>query len=359
MDAEPASPAFPAWANQDGKGVIIRARTPVRVDLAGGWTDVTEFAQETPGAVVNFTINLWTYASLKPLPASRGVEIFSADFEQYVSAKDIRDLEYDGQIDLVKAAIRELGGDQGLSIQTRSDAPPGSGLGTSAALGVALLGALGHSAGKPLLDFEIAELASRLERHELGIKGGKQDHYASALGGVNFMEFYGETVRTARIPISAATRLYLEKHLILVYTGQSRLSGSVHAHVWDNFASRDPVVVGAIEKMKNLARLTKDALIAGNMTDLAALINENWTCQKALHSGITTPDLEQLLDAVAGQGVAAAKACGAGGGGCVLLLSEPDQEHRVRRAIEALPGLTVLPVSLQSTGLAVTWSKLP
>lgn len=354
MSTETLHREYLDWGRTDEAVAVIRARTPVRLDLAGGWTDVADFAQDTPGAVVNFTIGLWTYASVKPQPQSAGIEIFSADFEEYVSARDVGELEYNGRVDLVKAAVRELNGGGGLSIQTRSDAPPGSGLGTSAALGVALLGALAHHAGRPLLDFEVAELASRLERDELGIRGGKQDHYASAVGGLNFMEFYGEKVRTARIPISPATQLHLEKHLILVYTGRSRLSGDIHSHVWGNFAAKEPTVVGAIERMKVLARHAKDALISGDIRALADVVNENWRCQKQLHASVTTPELDHLLDTAARNGAAAAKASGAGGGGCVILMAEPDQEHRLRRAIERLDGVTVLPVSLQSGGLTVT-----
>lgn len=354
MVTKVARPEFLDFSAQETSASdVIRARTPVRIDLAGGWTDVAEFARETPGAVVNFTIDLWTYASLRPRPDSREIEIFSADLDEYVTAKDIRELEYNGQVDLVKAAIRELDGGRGLSIQTRSDAPPGSGLGTSAALGVALLGALGECVDRPLLDYEIAEMASRLEREELGIRGGKQDHYASAIGGLNFMEFYGEQVRTARIPISKSTQFYLEKHMLLVYTGKSRLSGNIHGHVQSNYASNEPTVVGAIERMKELARLTKDTLISGNVGRLAALVNENWACQKALHPSVVTPEIERLLDAAYGRGLAGAKACGAGGGGCVVLLAQPDQEHRVRRAIEQIPNVSVLPVHMQPGGLTV------
>ena len=354
MSTQAVHREFLDWSHtgeEPGSATIIRARTPVRIDLAGGWTDVADFARQTPGAVVNFTTSLWTYASLKPRAVGADVEIFSADFQEYITAADVGELEYNGRVDLVKAAIRELGDGRGLSIQTRSDAPPGSGLGTSAALGVALLGALGHFVGKPLLDFEVAELASRLERHELGINGGKQAH--SAIGGLNFMEFYGEEVRTARIPISDATRMYLEKHLLLVYTGSSRLSGDIHAHVWGNYAAGEPVVVGAIERMKAIARRLKDALIAGNIGQLAALINENWSCQQALHPSVTTADLDRLLATAFRNGAAAAKACGAGGGGCVLILAEPDQEHRVRRAVEQIPGMTILPVIFQSAGLTI------
>ncbi len=333
---------------------IIRARAPVRVDLAGGWTDVADFARETPGAVVNVTINLWTYATLTPRPNTSEIEIFSADFEEYVSANHVRELEYNGQVDLVKAAVRILHSGEGLSIQTRSDAPPGSGLGTSAAMGVALLGALGRYAGRTMLSFEIAELASHIERAELGIKGGKQDHYGSALGGLNFMEFYGETVRSARIPISPAARMYLEKHLVLAYTGKSRLSGDIHSHVWGGYEKGAPDVVSAIEQMKDLARRTKDALVLGDLPKVAELVSANWQCQKALHPSVSSPELDALFELAAGSGAAGGKACGAGGGGSVLFLAEPEREHVLHRALEEAPGVTVLPVALDDSGLTVT-----
>jgi D-glycero-alpha-D-manno-heptose-7-phosphate kinase len=332
---------------------VIRSRAPVRIDLAGGWTDVAEFAQTTPGAVVNAAIDLWTYVTLKPCAPEEGIKIFSADFEEYVTARDIEGLEYDGRVDLVKAAVCRLGVSGGLSIQTRSDAPPGSGLGTSAAMGVALIGAIGRLRGSTFLDFEMAELAAHIERHDLGIKGGKQDHYASALGGVNFMEFFGETVRTARIPVSEATRMYLEKHLLLVYTGKSRLSGDIHTHVWSAFRGGQPATVSAIEEMKQIARLTKDQLIAGNCDRLADLLNDNWRCQKALHPSVTNPELDELFGLALQSGAKGGKACGAGGGGCVLFLAEAEREHALRRALEKVPGITILPFSFQPSGLTI------
>lgn len=335
---------------------IVRARAPVRVDLAGGWTDVAEFAQEAPGAVVNVAINQWTYVTLKPSPIDEGIKIFSADLEEYVTAKNVRELEYNGQVDLVKAAARILNIRAGLSIQTRSDAPPGSGLGTSAAMGVALIGALGWLRGRAFLDFEIAELASHIERNELGIKGGKQDHYASALGGLNFMEFFGETVRTARIPISEATRMYLEKHLVLIYTGQSRLSGGIHSHVQSAYQAGQAGTVNAIEEMKQIARRLKNHLISGDCQKLADLMNQNWQCQKALHPSVTSPELEELFELAADSGAAGGKACGAGGGGCVIFLAKPEREHTLYQALEQIPGLTILPVSFPTSGLIVTRS---
>lgn len=338
---------------KDSPARIIRSRAPVRIDFAGGWTDVADFARATPGAVVNATVNLWTYATLTPSSDRETLEIFSADFEEFVAAKDIQGLEYNGQMDLVKAAARIMNVRPGLSIQTRSDAPPGSGLGTSAAMGVALLGALGELTGKPYLEFELAELASHIERHELGIKGGKQDHYASAIGGINFMEFHGETVRTAPIPLPDGMRMYLEKHLVLVYTGKSRLSGAIHADVWSAFESGRPETVGAIERMKEIARLTKDAFIAADIDGFAELMNENWRCQQALHPSVMNADLERVFDAAFKAGAQGGKACGAGGGGCVLFLARPEREHTLRHALESLPNVTILTIDLPRAGLQV------
>ena len=335
----------------DYEPIVIRSRAPVRIDLAGGWTDVAEFAQPKPGAVVNAAVNLWTYVTLETCPVEEGIRIFSADFDQFISARDIKALEYDGQLDLAKAAASLLNIRAGVSIQTRSEAPPGSGLGTSAAMGVALIGALGMLRGRTFLDYEIAELASYIERSQLQIKGGKQDHYASAIGGLNFMEFFGETVRTARITISEATRFYLEKHLILVYTGKSRLSGDIHSHVWSAYEAREGHTVDAIEEMKQIARRTKDRLVAGDCEGVADLLTENWKCQKALHPSVTNAQLDELFEVALRSGARGGKACGAGGGGCVLFLAEPEREHTLRRSLENLAGVTVLPIMLQSTGL--------
>ncbi|MBZ0256219.1 hypothetical protein K8I31_09165, partial [bacterium] len=255
---------------------LIRSRAPVRIDFGGGWTDVADFCRETPGYVVNAGINVYSFVTisekidfdpktqtfLKPRgKAHGGVTLYSSDFDQYVHAENIRELEYDGNIDLVKAAVRKLGVDKEFTLITQSIAPPGSGLGTSASMGVALLSALNRYAGSHMLDYELAEEASRIEREELGILGGKQDHYAAAMGSVSFMEFRGEDVRATKLQLSRAAALELEKNLVLCYGGQSRLSGDVHARVKERFEGGDPNTVGAIEEMTEIALEMKDALL--------------------------------------------------------------------------------------------------
>ncbi len=349
---------------------IIRSRAPVRIDFAGGWTDVPDFCRKTPGFVVNAGINVYSFVTISERavlngdggPELRergavkrhGITLYSSDFDLYVQAENIRELEYDGNIDLVKAAVRQLGMEKDFTLITQSIAPPGSGLGTSASMGVALLAALTRYAGKYALGYELAEEASRIEREELKILGGKQDHYSSALGSIQFLEFRGEDVRSSPLDVPREVALELEKNLVLCYTGQSRLSGEVHARVKERFENGDANTVGAIEEMKELAVTVKDALLGGRMASFADLLNRNWACQKRLHPSVTNPTIDKIFQAAMENGALGGKACGAGGGGCVLFYCRPEREHQVRRALKD-QGATLIDFNIDFFG-AETWT---
>ncbi len=348
---------------------IVRSRAPVRIDFAGGWTDVSDFCCMTPGFVVNAAINIYSFVTISPefifraddrpdlqergVVDHKGITLYSSDFDLYVQAKTIRELEYDGNIDLVKAAVRQLDVEEEFSLITQSTAPPGSGLGTSASMGVALLAALNRYAKRCLLAYELAEEASRIEREELGILGGKQDHYASATGSVSFLEFRGEEVRSSTLDLTRNVILELEKNLVLCYTGQSRLSGEVHARVKERFENNDPETVRAIEDMKSIASEMKVALMKEDMKTFADLLSRNWECQKKLHPSVTNETIENIFSAAKGNGAIGGKACGAGGGGCVLFYCQPEREHKVRRALEN-EGATVIDFNIDFFG-SETW----
>jgi D-glycero-alpha-D-manno-heptose-7-phosphate kinase len=354
---------------------LVRSRAPVRIDLAGGWTDVAEFCEKTPGAVVNVAIDLCSTATVlarisREAAGDRGwrlhsrledesVEIYSADFDIYIEAKRVADLEYDGNVDLVKAALKEMGLAGGFTLITESTAPPGSGLGTSASLGVTLLGALGKYAGKALLPSETAELASSIERNRLGIRGGKQDHYASALGGLEFMEFRGHDVKPSHLVTSRSVLRELESNLVLIYTGKSRLSGDIHQRVSDAYHSGRGATHEAIEEMKQIAREMKDALILGDLDLTGPLMSRNWECQKALHPDVTNPQINELFELAVRNGATGGKACGAGGGGCLVFLCGPHDTHRVKRALREVEGVQILPVRIDSRGLETWTPPLP
>ncbi len=341
--------------------MLIRSRAPVRIDFAGGWTDVALFTEESKGLVVNATINVYSYATVAPKRGpgrgqlerelDRSVSIYSADFDSFVEAEDIRRLEYDGNIDLVKAAIRHMQIEQGgFDLITQSVAPPGSGLGTSAAMGVALVGVLGRFNKRTLLPYEYAELASSIERKELDILGGKQDHYASAIGGINFMEFEGEKVRTSKLWVDPDTLCELEKNLVLCYTGKSRLSGDIHQNVVNAYKSRDAQTLDALRSLKQIADEMKVALLQADLKTFGQLLSENWENQKKLHPSVTNPQIDALFDTALANGALGGKACGAGGGGCVLFYCAPDQEHRVRRVLQE-SGVHILDFNFDFDGL--------
>ena len=347
--------------------MLIRARAPVRIDFAGGWTDVALFTQESKGLVVNAAINIYSFATIlcddhqtecdftEQQPGSKnGIRLYSADFDIHIEASNVSQLAYDGNIDLVKAAVRKmLAQENGFSLSTQSIAPPESGLGTSAAMGVALVGVLSAFKESPLLSYEYAELASSVERHELGILGGKQDHYASAIGGINFMEFMGEEVKTSNLKIAPEIRYELEKNLVLCYSGRSRPSGNIHQNVTDAYVRKEVKTRTALRDMKGIAASAKTALINGKLSDFGQLLNENWENQKALHPSVTNEHINDLFKTALSHGAIGGKACGAGGGGCLVFYCEPDQEHRVRQKLEE-SGAKIIDFNFDFGGLQ-TW----
>ncbi|HGE70007.1 TPA: GHMP kinase [Candidatus Poribacteria bacterium] len=326
------------------KEKVIRARAPVRIDFGGGWTDVDIFTTESKGFVVNSAINIYSYVTVKKLsskevparPAlkNKSVRIYSADFDIYVEAEEVKRLEYNGNVDLAKAAIHQIGIQGGIDIITRSNAPAGSGLGTSASMGVALIGALSAFKGKTYLPYELAEQASLIEREKLKILGGKQDHYASALGGINFMEFMGEEVKVSKLQLSKSIICELEKSLVLCYTGKSRLSGDIHQKVRSAFENGETKTTQAIKNLKEIAVEMKNALLGEDLETFGKLLNDNWQNQKALHPSVTNPQIDEIIEIAKSNGAIGGKACGAGGGGCLLFYVQPDQEHIVRRKLE-------------------------
>ncbi len=344
--------------------MLIRARAPVRIDFAGGWSDVALFTEHSKGLVVNGAINRYAYATLRCESQTtqddsvelqrildKSIRIYSADFDTFIEADDVRQLEYDGNIDLVKAGVRRMSIQiGGFDLITQSNAPPGSGLGTSAAMGVALVSVLGALKEATYLPYEYAELASTIERHELGILGGKQDHYASALGGIHFMEFQGEEVKTSPLRLPPQIRYELEKNLVLCYTGQPRLSGNIHQNVTSAYKSADPNVRDALETLKATAEATKTALMRGRLTEFGELLTQNWQNQKKLHPSVTNEQIEQLFKIATAHGAIGGKACGAGGGGCLLFYCEPTREHSVRQKLEDA-GARVIDVNFDFDGL--------
>src|SRR5262245_29687498 len=308
------------------------ARAPTRLDFGGGWTDVPPYSEEEGGFVCNIAIT--RYATVRVRHANTG--------ESSVDTRRAADTA------LAEAAVRRAGID-GISIEIASDFPLGAGLGGSSAAGVAVNGALCMWRGDPIDRAALAEQSRAIEVDDLGVPGGRQDHYAAAFGGALALTFDDDT-RVRRLSLSRACKESLERRCVVVYTGQSRISGDTITAVIDAYRNRDRHVLNALGRMKALARAMADELCAEDIDGLGQLVWEHWQHQRSLHPSIPTPLIDSILERARAAGAHGGKALGASGGGCVLIISRDDNVDRVTTAVTALAP-HIVPIEIDEAGL--------
>ncbi len=319
---------------------VYRARAPLRISFAGGGTDVSPYADERGGLVLNATIDKYAYATLR-VTDERAITIKSLDYSTIAKFDLDQPLVYDGQLDLIKAAIRRLNGpsaraDEGFEIYLHTDAPPGSGLGSSSALVVAIIGVFDQWLRLSLTDYEMASLAYQIERIDLGIKGGRQDQYAAAFGGFNFMEFYGDRVIVNPLRIREDVLNELHYSLMLFYTGGTRLSARIIDAQTQGYVQRNEEVLAAMEELKRAAVETKNALLQGRLEDFGALLHESWVNKKKMAATISNPHIDELYEEARKRGALGGKITGAGGGGYMFIYCPYETQAAIAERLEAL-----------------------
>lgn len=312
------------------------ARAPVRIDLAGGWTDVPPYSAQRGGLVLNVAIA--SHVRVEVRKRATGVRLSSADLNQSLQVASVSELVYDGQLDLIKAALRRSGLDEGWELSTSSAVPAGSGLGASGALGVALVTATRAAAGAPLNPEAAAEIAHLLETEELQVAGGKQDQYAAALGGLLMLEFRDPDVIATRLKPAPEFLRELQSRLVLCYTGGARISGDAIARVMGGFESGDRKIVAALDGIRAAALAARDALDAVDIDALGEVVEANWRHQRALDAGQSTAIMQRIEAAAKAAGAIGGKACGAGAGGCMLFVVRRDAAEAVRTAVQDVGG---------------------
>ena len=325
-----------------------RASAPLRLDFAGGWTDVPPFSAREGGAVVNATIGLYAHASV--VPAAEGITLRSDDLDEELRLQGPEQLSSAGQLPLLQTAARlfEVGP---CRLVSRSEAPAGSGLGSSGAIGVALVSALGQACGSPMTLEATAEAAWRLEVVEAGIPGGKQDQWSAAMGGFRRFTFHDPAVTSERLSMDSGFLEFLERHMILCYTGTSRISGQMISRVVGGYENGIDHIVRAFHGMKEIALRMADALEAGDAALVGNLLSENWACQRKLDPGMRTDEMGRLERALSAAGVLGGKAAGAGAGGCMFFLARSNPADVADAAMNA--GAAILPVTWSADGVRV------
>lgn len=318
----------------------FRAKAPLRLSLSGGGTDVPPYPQRHGGMVLTSTIDRFAYVFLT-VRDDDVLNVQSLDYDIIARYHADEDLRLNGELDLVKAVVKYMGGRRGADLFLRSDAPPGTGLGSSSAMVVALLGVLKDWLKEPLTTYDIAERAVHIERNELLIKGGYQDQYASAFGGFNLIEFYGDKTVVVPLRIPDEVLNELQCRLMMVYTGTTRLSGNILARQIENYEKEGAETMEALHQLRSITVEMKNALLRGRIDDVGALFHETWVNKQKLASGISTEHIENLYNAAREAGALGGKILGAGGGGYLLLYTRFEQRHRVAEAVEKLGGEVV------------------
>ncbi|HEU4525773.1 MAG TPA: hypothetical protein VFR62_12170 [Gemmatimonadales bacterium] len=322
------------------------AAAPVRLDLAGGWTDVPPYSAREGGVVVAAAVQLYAYAEVQP--RQRGYLLASKELDQAREYPDLEALAGDGPLPLLRAGLR-LMRSAPCALSTRSDAPHGSGLGSSGAMDVAIVVALGGAAGRRLSTREIADLACRLEGQEAGIPGGRQDQFLAAYGGFLRLSFRDPEAIVHPIALEGAFAAELERRLLLCYTGDSRFSGDTIGRVMRAYEEGEPTIAGALDGLRRAAEDMTDALRAADFARIGALLSENWRLQQRLDAGMSTSEMQRLEAAMREAGCLGGKAAGSGAGGSMVFLA-PDDPTPAREAVARL-GMRLLPVRWATTGV--------
>jgi D-glycero-alpha-D-manno-heptose-7-phosphate kinase len=334
----------------------VRSRAPLRVGFAGGGTDVSPFCDIHGGLVMNATIGLYAFAHLEATD-DKMVHFHAADIDETYEGAAESEIEATGTALLHKGVynriVRDFNSGRPLPVRVRTtvEVPAGSGLGSSSTLMVALVDAFRAHLGLPLGEYDIARLAFEIERHDLGLAGGRQDQYAAAFGGFNFMEFApGDRVIINPLRIKSSVLWELESSIILCYTGRTRASAAIIERQVQNMTSDNKASLDGMLALRQEAIDMKEAILKGNIRRIGDALQRGWLAKQSTATGISTDHIDALIDAATKAGAYAGKVSGAGGGGFILFLSDPQRRHEVARVLSNLGGV-ILPCSFTPHGV--------
>ena len=310
---------------------LWRARAPLRLGLAGGGTDVSPYCDQHGGAVLNVTIDLYAYTTLR-LRKDGKIHFAAAD----LGCEETLDLApaypICGPLKLHRAVYNRIvkqfnqGQPLGLEVITHVDSPIGSGLGSSSALVVAMVEAYREYLRLPLGEYDVAQLAFAIERQDAALNGGHQDQYAATFGGVNYMEFRAvDHVIVNPLRVNLAAMNELEASLLLYFTGVSRESASIIDEQSEALQGDRCRALDAMHRLKADAAEMKDALLKGEIRQLGAILNRSWKEKKKTAQNISNPEIDKVYELAMAAGAYAGKVSGAGGGGFMMFLIDPTE----------------------------------
>ena len=331
-------------------GMHFRARAPLRIGIAGGGTDVEPYASMKGGAVFNTTINRYAYCTITPTN-DHSMSIHSTDYGKFEAPLDGGPLALDGNMDLIKAVTNYFNITDGFKMFLQSEAPPGSGLGGSSTVIVSIIAAICEWQGIKLTSMEMARLAYKLEREDIGLKGGKQDQFAAVFGGFNLMKFNKHGVNVNRVKIDDDTKNELQYSSLLCYTGNPRESAKIIESQVEKFNKGQNEE--ALDKSVEIALSMTAALERGDIVTAGELLDESWIYKKQFSSKISNPQIDALYEAAKDEGAIGGKVSGAGGGGFMYFICRYDRKYSVAKRLQSM-GARVTDFMFEPEGV-ITW----
>jgi len=313
---------------------MLIARAPVRISLGGGGTDLEAYYGRYGGCVVSTTIDKYFYVFLN-VNRDEDLQITSSDYRTFYRHDSEQELLTDGDLALPKAVLHHFGIHRGVSLFLASMIPPGTGLGSSSTVAVATIKAIGTVSGLNLSKEQVADLASHIEIDKMGMPIGKQDQYAAAFGGLNFITFTSRGVSVEPLDVTPETVRRLEANLLLFFTGSSRDSAKILTEQKGSSEKDEPQVIAALHAVKEMALEVKLCFERDDLRRLGELLDLNWQHKKRFASGITNPLIDECYALARDNGAIGGKITGAGGGGFLMLYCEPEHQVAVTRELEA------------------------
>ena len=339
--------------------MIYRSKAPLRIGLAGGGTDVSPYCDMYGGAILNATISLYAYATIEILDEPK-IIIEAVDRGESIAYDKADQLPLTGTLDLAVGAYNYLVSkygpvSAGFKLSTIVDAPAGSGLGSSSTLMVAIIGVFAEWLNLPLGEYDIAQMAYDIERVELAMAGGRQDQYAAAFGGVNFMEFYKDNkVIVNPLRIKQEYLYELENNLLLYFTATSRLSSTIIEAQSRNVIDNNQHSIEAMHHLKEQSLMMKEAMLKGNIHEIGGILDFGFRYKKQMAKGISNDTMDEIYEAALKAGATGGKISGAGGGGFMMFYCPANTRYAVKKALHHFGG-DFSPYQFTTSGL-VTWS---
>jgi D-glycero-alpha-D-manno-heptose-7-phosphate kinase len=323
----------------------VRSRAPLRLGIAGGGTDVSPYSDEFGGCVLNATINMYAYSFIDDSVSENEVIFEAKDLGICERISLDNEIEIVGKLLLHRAVYKKVmdrynnGQYIPLKMTTQSDAPPGSGLGSSSTMVVAMLEGFRQLLSLPLGEYDIAQLAYEIERVDCSLSGGKQDQYAATFGGFNFMEFYeGDRVIVNPLRMRKYIISELESSLILFFTGASRDSAKIIDDQIKSLKKDNGSRLEAMHQVKSSAYKIKELLLRADIQGVAQEFHYAWQSKKATSESISNALINEIETSILEAGALSMKVSGAGGGGFMMIFVDPEKKIDVFKALERFDG---------------------